>query len=496
LFQAGAYSSEGRHMRRLALITSLALLAAAPPAFAARTSFTIRGAGFGHGVGLSQYGAYGYAVHGASYEDIVLHYYKGTRLANAGGKTIRVLLQSGPGTIWFTGATNAGGRRLDPGKRYGAVKHGIDQVELRSAGGRKLATAQAPLVVSSSQDSLVLQGRAQNGVTSGRYRGRLEIRPALFGGMMAVNALPIDEYVKGVVPGEVPAAWPRAALEAQAVVARSYSLVTDAGGALFDQYADTRSQMYTGMARETPGTNAAVDDTSGQVVQYGDEVAATFYFSTSGGRTENVENSFIGHQPVPYLKSVKDPYDSASPRHRWRLRWSSGQLDRRLGGWVKGRLRTVKVLERGVSPRIVTAKVVGTRGSTEVTGPQLRSRLGLFDTWAYFVSIRSRSGEEPAEQKQATDTAPLTDEGGTSAESARARPSWMRRVLGPSQLVLSGVVEPRPRHVTLQRLQDHRWRTLGRGRTDRRGRYALLVDRSGIYRVLANGAIGPSTRVR
>src|SRR5436305_14988030 len=100
-------------MRRIALATTIALLAAAPPAMAARTNVTIRGAGFGHGIGLSQYGAYGYAVHGASYGGIVRHYYTGTHLASVGGRTIRVLLQSGPKTIWFTGVSAAAGHKLD-----------------------------------------------------------------------------------------------------------------------------------------------------------------------------------------------------------------------------------------------------------------------------------------------------------------------------------------------------------------------------------------------
>src|SRR5438034_8710210 len=124
-------------MRRLALATALALMAAASPASAARTSFTIRGAGFGHGIGLSQYGAYGYAVHGASYRDIVLHYYKGTHLENVGGRTIRVLLQSGQKVIWFTGATRAGDKKLDPTRRYRAVKTGIDQIEVQTPRGKK-----------------------------------------------------------------------------------------------------------------------------------------------------------------------------------------------------------------------------------------------------------------------------------------------------------------------------------------------------------------------
>src|SRR5947208_12852789 len=108
-------------MRRLALLTMLALLAVTPAALAARVNFTVRGAGFGHGIGLSQYGAYGYAVHGAGYNQIVLHYYKGTHLENVGGRTIRVLLQSGPKAIWFSGVTQAAGTKLDPTKRYRAV---------------------------------------------------------------------------------------------------------------------------------------------------------------------------------------------------------------------------------------------------------------------------------------------------------------------------------------------------------------------------------------
>ena len=106
------------------------------------------------------------------------------------------------------------------------------------------------------------------------------------------------------------------------------------------------------MTNETPGTNTAVDDTSGQVVDYAGNVAVTYYFSTSGGETENIENVFIGHAPVPYLKAVDDPYDSASPRHRWRFVWSRRQLDHKLGGWVQGKLRGVKVTQRGVSPRM------------------------------------------------------------------------------------------------------------------------------------------------
>jgi stage II sporulation protein D len=311
---------------------------------------------------------------------------------------------------------------------------------------------------------------------------------------MAINALPLDDYIQGVVPGEVPSTWPTAALEAQSVVARSYSLVTDAGGSVFDQYADTRSQMYYGMSRETDRTNAAVAATNNQVVKYGDKVAVTYYFSTSGGKTENIENVYIGSAPVPYLKSVDDPYDNSSPRHRWRFEYSRAQLDRKLGGWVKGKLRSVKVMQRGVSPRIVRAQIVGTRGTTEVTGSQLRFKLGLYDTWAYFIAITTGQDGQPAPDPAPKDTPPADPNGGTPPVIARA--SWMRRIVGPRQLILTGRVSPKPERVTVQKLEAGRWKTLGVGRTDERGRYSMLMPATGSYRVLANGAVGPATQIR
>ncbi|MFL5840289.1 MAG: SpoIID/LytB domain-containing protein [Thermoleophilaceae bacterium] len=483
-------------MRRLALLTALALALTAPQAFAASSNFTIRGAGFGHGIGLSQYGAYGYAAHGSGWKDIVLHYYTGTRLGNAAGRTIRVLMQSGKSSAWFNGATRAGSKKLNPDATYRVMRHGLNQVELRTARGKKLGTFEAPLTIASSAGSLVLQGRSMNGLTNGRYRGSLEVRPGLFGGLAVVNALPLDDYVKGVIVGEMPTSWPQEALQAQSVVARSYSLVTDAGGAVFDQYPDTRSQMYYGMSRETSGTNQAVAATAGQVVMYGSQVASTYYFSTSGGRTENIENSWPGTAAVPYLKSVDDPYDQASPYHRWRRAYSSKGLDAKFGGWVKGKLRSVKVTQRGVSPRIVQAKIVGSRGSTLVSGPQIRSRLALPDTWAFFVAIKSGQGGQTT--KPTTTTEPsggdITDGGGTTAAASSA--SWLRRIVGPSQLIVSGSVSPLPKKITLQHLRGRRWTTVGYGHTDSRGRYALLVRATGAYRVLANGAVGPVVHVR
>jgi stage II sporulation protein D len=125
-------------------------------------------------------------------------------------------------------------------------------------------------------------------------------------------------------------------------------------------------------------------------VKYHGEIATTFFFSTSGGRTENVENSFTGSEPVPYLKSVKDPYDYYSPLHKWTIRYSKSEVASRLSGLVKGSFRGIRIVKRGVSPRVVLADVVGSKGKLRVSGATLRARLDLHDTWVKFPSFGSK----------------------------------------------------------------------------------------------------------
>src|SRR3954462_11134243 len=374
-------------MRRVAA-AALACLLLPASAHAAKSSFVIRGAGFGHGIGMSQYGADGYAQHGFSYKDIVSHYYTGTGLANGSpAPTIRVLLESSSAPS-FSGATKAGDRDLDPGTTYSVVRAGSNSVALRGPSGKRLATFDGTLRVT-GDPPLRLNGLAGNGVRSGRYRGALEFRTGLFSGVSAINAVGLEDYVRGVVSAESPAAWPAAALEAQAVVARSYAITTDAGSAGdgFTAYPDTRSQMYRGVAAEFSSTEAAVKSTKGEVVTYGGKPVVTYFFSTSGGMTENVENSFTGALPRPWLRGVKDPFDSVSPRHRWGpYKMTLAQAGAKLRGLVKGHFRSIKVLQRGFSPRVVRAQVVGSSGRTNVTGADLRRRFGLYDSWAYYTT--------------------------------------------------------------------------------------------------------------
>jgi SpoIID/LytB domain protein len=286
-----------------ALLTTASLGAGVTSATAAQT-LVIQGAGYGHGVGMSQEGALGYAQHGYGYAAILAHYYTGTALGSVpASTTVRMLLN---------------------GK---------------------------------------------------------------------VRRLPLETYVQGVVGAEMPASWPLAALEAQAVASRTYAITDHAGGSRFDVYSDTRSQAYLGKKAETTQTEAAVAATAGQIVTYAGQPAITYFFASSGGATESVQNAFPGAAPEPWLLGVPDPFDQG-PQHSWSVSMSFAAAATKLRGLVRGAFRGIEVLRRGYSPRILAAYVLGSAGRTQVTGVELASRLGLYDSWAYF-SVRGAHGLQP-----------------------------------------------------------------------------------------------------
>jgi stage II sporulation protein D len=239
-----------------------------------------------------------------------------------------------------------------------------------------------------------------------------------------VHSIALETYVRGVVAAEMSSSWPAAALEAQAVASRTYALTAHAGGARFDVFADTRSQMYRGAAAYTPATDAAVAATAGQIVTYEGAPAATYFFASSGGRTENVENAWAGAAPQPWLRGVRDPFEKG-PLHTWSVSLSYATAGARLHGLVRGGFEGIEVLKRGYSPRIVSAYVIGSAGKTLVSGEQLASRLGLYDTWAFFsardgealTAMPDRSGEHaPAPEP------PAGPGGGVSASGPPAPP--------------------------------------------------------------------------
>jgi stage II sporulation protein D len=457
-------------MRRtlFSLTAALVGMAAAVPAADAEVRHVIRGAGFGHGIGMSQYGAYGFALAGSDYDNILAHYYNGTRLDSAPSRPVRVLLQPDDPYIRVRGATSIGGRKLNVSTLYVAREVG-GGIRVTTSRGRRVAQ-----VGNGAQfrgpEALRLMGPALNGISDGLYRGAIEIRTE-GAGVTAINELDIDTYVRGVVAGEMPSSWPLEALKAQAVTARTYALATRKTTGLFDQYPDTRSQVYRGVTGESARSDAAVAQTAGRVLTYDGVPAVTYYFSTSGGHTENVEFSFVGSLSKPWLVGVPDPYDSQSPYHRWKLPTTAARLDAALG--APGRFKQVKVLDRGVSPRVVSARVIGTRGSHVLTGPQIRARLGLRDTWFSFVRAR------------------------TSVSRARsARPaSWGPRLVSPA-LVGSYTPTPKRRVLIVERRVEKGWRRVGTVRTTKAGRYRMDIGRAGAYRVRSGRVAGPTVRVR
>jgi stage II sporulation protein D len=364
-----------------ACVAATLLACAYPVAASAGVSWIVHGRGFGHGVGMSAYGAYGFAKHGKGYRFILGHYFRGTSLGTLEKtRVVRVLLDISPGDVEFSGATSACGVRLDPARNYEAHRAG-SSVKLRSSGGKRLANCGRRLRAA---------GRGRIAIAGhGTYRGALETVPteSEAGSLNIVNTLAIEQYVKGVMPNEVPPSWPIEQLKAQSVAVRSIAITGDVDGNGFDLYSDTRSQVYEGLESEYARTNDAVASTRGQVVMYGGEIAQTLYSACSGGHTESVK--YVFGTAIPYLVGVPDPYDYYCPLHKWTLEFSGPEISSRLGAYLKGKLKRVAIVKTGVSPRIVTAQLVGTGGTSTVTGSQLSVALGGYDTWMKFEKVVS-----------------------------------------------------------------------------------------------------------
>jgi stage II sporulation protein D len=337
----------------------------------------IEGRGFGHGVGMSQYGAYDFARDGKTYRRILLHYYTDVSISNVATRNVRVLIAGGLGSIEFSSATEACGKNLNGNETY-SFRLVSGKVTLRRPNGSELTGC--------GQEGAASGGRSVRFAGVGTYRGDLRARN-VGGSLYAINRVGLQEYVQGVLPNELSPSWPQAALRAQAVAARSFALATRVNGSGYDFYDDARSQVYGGKDSETRSTNKAVRATSGEVIKSNGNVAAAYFFSSSGGQTENSEFGFSGGSPRAHLKSVSDPRDEVSPHHRWTARFSQAEMESRLSGLFGGGLKKIEILKTGRSPRIVEARVVGSNSSSTVSGDTLRFRLGLRSTWAKFRKI-------------------------------------------------------------------------------------------------------------
>jgi stage II sporulation protein D len=482
----------------------------------AATVVVVTGRGWGHGVGMSQWGARGYALHHWTWERILAHYYPGTTVSTTANVTVRVLLAA---------SQSSGTVACPSGFRVGDATGRVWKIPASTYGlgpglvvhGRRL---QSPAAFYCDGAPVEWDGRA--------YHGALVVWSG--GGKLAVvDSVDLEDYVRGVIADEMPHRWPLAALEAQAVAARSYALATRHPGRRFDLYADDRSQMYGGVGAETTPTLDAASQTEGRILTYDGRVATTYFFSTSGGRTANVRDVWPKLGAIPYLRSVRDPYDTASPVHTWAFALSAQLLAARLGVPF-GKLHVV----RNGSGRVTALELGGVR----ISGERVMRLLHLRSTWFGFGEL-SLTGARPvvvfgrrvalvasvhgfgrASLQELTASGWRTVRGIHAAGRVMVKPRSYTiyrltegRVRGPevgvsveplvrahlaSRTLLSGRVLPRPSGVvTVSRFVAGGWRVVARPRLDARGAFHTpLRLRPGGYRidVAGDARLAPASR--
>jgi SpoIID/LytB domain protein len=214
-----------------------------------------------------------------------------------------------------------------------------------------------------------------------KYRGALRAASPTAGATYrnTVNVLSMDDYVKGVVPYEMPASWSPEAVKAQAVAARTYATWSrNQYRHRYYQICDTSAcQVYGGASGEDPRSNAAVDATRRQILTYGGKPAFTQFSSSDGGWTSD------GGQP--YLPAQADPYDgwSGNPVHDWTLTIDAGRLESAYP--ALGRLRRVLVVQRDGNGdwqgRVESMVLDGTKADVRISGDTFRWEFGLRSDW-------------------------------------------------------------------------------------------------------------------
>jgi SpoIID/LytB domain protein len=498
---------ELRVRARLGVLVVLASAVVGAGAASARagTALIVTGHGWGHGVGMSQWGAYGYALHGWKYQRILFHYYPGTKIGHAGEARVRVLLAQRQNAVTVGCATQlrvSDGRRVTRPLPAGTYGVGSKLVLPVRRGGKGYSFGRVA-VFYCGRAPLALDGREYHGTLLLRSDGRH---------IAVVNTLSLDNYVRGVVPSESPSRWPLAELEAQAVAARSYAVSELRPDSWYDLLPDTRDQVYGGVRAERPSSDRAVDATLGQILTWDGRVARTYYSSSSGGRTEAVEDAWPGSAPIPYLRSVPDPYDTYSPHHDWGpFELSGTQMAARLG--LGGAAESVQI-RRDDSRRAESVLFrLASGGVVSRSGARVARALHLRSTWfsigelhlstsstrvAYGRNVRvvaraanvkgallqQRSGagawrtlrhlDHPAQLsvEPRVNTAFRVLLPGTTGTSVAVavEPRLQVRVLGPR--LLGGEVSPRPdASVEVWRRERGEWRVVAHPVLDARGAF-------------------------
>ncbi|MGH3496145.1 MAG: SpoIID/LytB domain-containing protein [Nocardioidaceae bacterium] len=361
----------------------------------------VHGHGFGHGHGMSQYGAQGAALAGKSWKQIVSFYYPHTALAKSLGR-IRVLITADTTSdVIVKWASGLSVRDLGDSKVFAlpqttgvnmwrisprSADPSISGVQFHDANGwhhwrvpgRGFLIGDGQFTAARPLTLVLPDGSTRV------YRGALRAASPWVGAPFrdTVDVLRLDDYVRGVVAAEMPSSWSPAALQAQAVAARTYAAFERRQSLHhYYQICDTTScQVYAGVAAETTATNDAVAATAGQIVTYNGNPAFTQFASSDGGWTSD------GGQP--YLIAQRDPYDgwSGNPVHNWQLTISVSALESAYP--QLGNLTAVRVTKRDGhgqwGGRVVQMTLQGSRGTVQLTGDDLRYMFGLRSSWFSF----------------------------------------------------------------------------------------------------------------
>ena len=222
-----------------------------------------------------------------------------------------------------------------------------------------------------------------------KYAGGFEYRCNSNGTLTVINVVDLEDYVKGVLPYEMDKDWPLAALEAQAVCARTYAVKTRHPSLGFDVCAGTDCQVYYGRNRATDMTDAAVDNTAGEMIYYGGKPADTVvYCASNGGATEDAANVWSS---IPYLVGKKDPYEAKTniPNYNWSVTYTADELTWILEqkGYSIGTVKNVYVAEFTPMGNVSKVTFEGSRGSVTVRGETCRT---IFYSSTYNKSVKSQ----------------------------------------------------------------------------------------------------------
>jgi stage II sporulation protein D len=393
-----------RNGARLAAAAALvtAVVVAAPSASArdvdqvfrvpAGGTYHLQGHGWGHGHGMSQYGARGAARDGLSWKQILGFYYPGTTMTATKSRIrVQITADTSPDVVvspvdglHVRDLTSKSTYRLpviDGVRRWRLNPHGAaNRVGYLTEAWHTWRTMPGDAELYAPRHTLRLWTPSGDRV----YRGALRAAAPTKGSSDrdTVNVLSLDDYVQGVVAAEMPSSWERAALRAQAVAARTFAMFSLAGkGSSSYQICDTYlCQVYGGVQSETARTNAAVEATAGMVLTYDGKPAFTQFSSSSGGWTSAGS--------VPYLVSQADPYerDSGNPYSNWSVDVSAGAIQRAYPS--VGTLRSIAVTERegggDWQGRVWDLTLHGSKRDLTVSGDSFRATFGLRSTYFTF----------------------------------------------------------------------------------------------------------------